>query len=357
MAQMTISPPIRPRRGGPRRRRSISILAFDDCQLLDVTGPLQVFVSATELAAEHGYGGYDVERLSRTGGLVRTTSGLAFATSRLASSRKPGPYTLLLPGGRGVHAAAEDRDLLRWIVREASNAERVCSVCTGAFLLAATGLLDGRRAVTHWKFCERLARAYPQVHVECDPIFVRDGPCWSSAGIVAGIDLALALVEADAGRPLALATARHMVVFLKRPGGQAQFSTLLAAQAREPDRFAELHAWIGANLSADLAVPRLAERACMSERNFARVYTRAMGTSPARMEERMRVEAARRLLEEGPARLGEVRRAVGFRDEETLRRAFIRQMGIAPDAYRRGFSHGSRAPDAARVHAASAAGR
>jgi transcriptional regulator GlxA family with amidase domain len=345
MAQMTISPPIRPKRKRARRRLRVAILAFDDCQLLDVTGPLQVFATATELGAEHAFPGYDVEVVARDGGLVRTTSGLAFTTSPLVRSRAG---TLLLPGGRGVHTAAQDPQLLRWIVREAATAERICSVCTGAFLLAATGLLDGRRAVTHWKFCERLVRSYPQVRVERDPIFIRDGPCWTSAGIAAGIDLALALVEADAGRALALATARHMVVFLKRPGGQAQFSNLLAAQAREPERFAELHAWIGANLSADLAVPRLAERACMSERNFARVYTRAMGTSPARMVERMRVEAARRLLEGGPARLGEVRRAVGFRDEETLRRAFIRQMGIAPDAYRRGFSHGPRASFAVR---------
>ena len=354
---MTITPPIRPKRGGASHRLGVAILVFDDCQLLDVTGPLQVFATATELSAEHAFAGYDVELVSRRGGLVRTTSGLAFATSSLKHSRARRPSTLLLPGGRGVHAAAEDRALLRWIATRAATAGRVCSVCTGAFLLAATGLLDGRRAVTHWKFCERLARSYPKVGVERDPIFIQDGACWTSAGIASGIDLALALVEADAGRSLALATARHMVVFLKRPGGQAQFSNLLAAQALEPDRFAELHAWIGANLSADLAVPRLAEHACMSERNFARVYARTMGSSPARMVERMRVEAARRLLEEGPARLGEVRRAVGFRDEETLRRAFIRQMGIAPDAYRRGFAHGPRTPVAVQAPRAAGADR
>jgi transcriptional regulator GlxA family with amidase domain len=213
----------------------------------------------------------------------------------------------------------------------------VASVCTGAFLLAASGLLDGRRAVTHWRSCDRLRERHPTVCVEEDRIYVRDGKVWTSAGVTAGIDLALALVEEDLGRDLALAVARHLVVFLKRPGGQSQFSTMLAAQSAG-DPFARLHQWMAAHLDADLRVERLAEAAGMSPRNFARVYVQRMGRTPAKAAEAMRIEAARRALEEGGASIEVVARRCGFGDEERLRRSFLRRLGVGPRAYRTRFA-------------------
>lgn len=318
-------------------RRHVAILAFDDCQLLDVAGPLQAFATASELAGPHAFPGYTVSVYSRGGGPVRTSSGLVLLTRPLRALRVDGRTTVMLPGGRGVRDAASDRKLIARIQQANRRAERICSVCTGAFLLAATGLVDGRRVTTHWRSCEQLQELHPRLRVERDPIFVRDGRYWTSAGVTAGIDLALALIEADAGKALALETARHLVVFFKRPGGQAQFSDLLAAQSRESARFAQLHAWIAAHLRGDLTVASLAERACMSPRNFQRVYKATMGATPARMIERIRVEAARRLIEDGAARVGAVAKAVGFGDDETMRRAFLRQIGVSPVHYRRGF--------------------
>jgi transcriptional regulator GlxA family with amidase domain len=245
--------------------------------------------------------------------------------------------TLLIAGGPGVDKAASDAALVDWTRRRARRARRVASVCTGAFLLAATGLLDGRRAVTHWSFCAELARRYPLIKVEPDPIFVADGPVWTSAGVTAGIDLALALVEQDLGRDIAFAVARYLVVFLKRPGGQAQFSAALSLQAGE-DRFGALHDWVGTHLTADLSLQELAGHAGMSERSFSRHYLEATGRTPARAIEAIRVEAARRLLSESRLPVKRIAQRCGFGSEETMRRSFQRLLAVPPHDYRARFA-------------------
>jgi transcriptional regulator GlxA family with amidase domain len=229
-----------------------------------------------------------------------------------------------------------DRALVDWITRRASVARRVASVCSGAFLLASTGLLDGRRATTHWSRCADLAEAFPAVRVEQDPIFINDGMFWTSAGITAGIDMALALVEADLGRFAATAVARHLVVFAKRPGGQAQFSAGLALAGTDAT-FDNLHDWMKRNLRTTLAVPLLAEQAGMSERSFLRHYRQVTGTTPARAVERLRVEAARQALGETALPLKRVARDCGFGSEETMRRSFLRVLAVPPHAYRERF--------------------
>jgi transcriptional regulator GlxA family with amidase domain len=250
--------------------------------------------------------------------------------------------TLVIAGGWGVQAACADPKLVAWVKARATAARRVASVCSGAFLLATAGLLDGRRAATHWRECRHFAERFPKVRLEPDPIFVQDGNVWSSAGITAGIDLALALVEADLGRELALAVARQLVVFLKRPGGQAQFSTTLALQHGNT-RFEGLHAWIADNLTSDLSVAALAGASGMSERSFVRHYRQATGTTPARAVETIRVEAARRTLELGLP-IKRVAARCGFGSEETMRRSFLRLLGASPQAYRERFSSTAAAP-------------
>jgi transcriptional regulator GlxA family with amidase domain len=260
------------------------------------------------------------------------TAGLGIATGPLPRTGAP-PDTLIVPGGPGVDAAAADTMLVEWVRQRANEAHRVASVCTGAFLLGAAGVLDGRRAVTHWSFCAELARRFPAARVESDPIFVHDGPVWTSAGVTSGIDLALALVEEDLGRTVALAVARYLVVFLKRPGGQAQFSAALSLQSAE-DQFGALHDWIGAHLSDDISLPRLARQAGMSERSFSRHYLEATGLTPGRAVERLRVEQARRLLSESRLPVKRISQRCGFGSEETMRRSFLRVLAATPQDYR-----------------------
>ncbi|AVA25949.1 helix-turn-helix domain-containing protein [Rhizobium sp. NXC24] len=311
--------------------RHIEILAFEDAQLLDVTGPLQVFTSANEEALAAGqprpYDAIAVAMNGQTG----TTSGLTLATALLPQDDEP-IDTLMVAGGVGVNKACEETALIDWIRRRSASARRIASVCSGAFLLAEAGLLDGRRAVTHWNRCREFSKRFPNVRLEPDPIFIQDGNIWTSAGVTAGIDLALALVEADLGRKLALAVARELVVFLKRPGGQAQFSTMLSLQ-ESGDRFDRLHGWIIDNLRADLSLPALAERANMSARSFSRHYRQATGRTPARAVEDIRVEAVRRLLEQGLS-VRQARIRCGFGSEETMRRSFLRAFGTTPQAFR-----------------------
>ncbi|CAB3762006.1 HTH-type transcriptional regulator CdhR [Paraburkholderia humisilvae] len=317
--------------------RSVLLLAFPDVQLLDVCGPLQVFASANEIAAQHGLDRpYATRVVAADSGLVTSASGLALLADSIRSVKGP-IHTLIIPGGRGVIAAAADERLTRWTRRQAARASRVASVCSGAFLLAEAGLLDGRRVVTHWARCDELARRYPQLRVETDPIFVRDGTVWTSAGVTAGIDLALALVEADLGRSIALDVARELVVFVKRPGGQSQFSAMLSMQ-RADDRFGELHAWMAAHLASDLSVPMLAKRLHMSERSFMRHYKTQTGRTPARAVEQLRVEAAQRLLGETSWSIKRVATRCGFGSEETMRRSFVRLLRVAPQTYRERFS-------------------
>ncbi|WP_342110468.1 GlxA family transcriptional regulator [Methylobacterium sp. SI9] len=317
----------------PDAPRPVEVLAFPSVQLLDVAGPLQVFATANERG---GLGQPYAPRVIAAGEPVLTAS----AGLRLVAEPLPGDDTpvdtLVIAGGPGVLAACDDPALVAWVRARAGRARRVASVCTGAFLLGATGLLDGRRAVTHWTHCAALAARYPRVRVEPDPIFVRDGPVWSSAGVTAGIDLALALVEADLGRPLALAVARHLVMFLKRPGGQAQFSAALALQAGE-ERFGRLHAHIAENLSGDLSLPALAAAAGMSERSLSRRYCEATGLTPAKAVERLRVEAARRALAETAQPVKRIAQVCGFGSEETMRRSFLRHVAATPQDYRARF--------------------
>ena len=321
--------------------RRIEILAFPRAQLLDVTGPLQVFATANELAPYGSTPPYEAVVVGARGP-VATSAGLPLVTQPLPSPRRE-IDTLVLAGGYGVDAASRDESLVRWVKARAGAARRVASVCSGAFLLAETGLLDGRRAVTHWHRCAEFAHRFPKVRLEPDPIFVTDGKFWTSAGVTAGIDLTLALVEADLGHDAALAVARQLVVFLKRPGGQSQFSVALALKSAD-ERFERLHAFILENLQRDLSVPVLARAAGMSERSFVRHYRGATGATPARAVERLRVEAARRMLEGGTV-IKRVARGCGFGSEETLRRAFLRHVGVSAQAYRQRFAaNGAAAP-------------
>jgi transcriptional regulator GlxA family with amidase domain len=321
---MPIDPQIPPKR--------IEFLAFPDVQLLDVTGPLQVFASANRLASALLY---ETRVVSAHGGAIESSSGLAIVTGELPPADAP-VDTLIIPGGGGVHAAAADASLRDWVLGRNRAARRVASVCSGAFLLAATGLLDGRRATTHWSRCADLAAAFPAVRVEADPIHVTDGMFWTSAGITAGIDMALAMLEADFGRALATSVARHLVVFARRPGGQAQFSTGLALSGTDP-AFDGLHDWIARNLRGNLSVPVLAGQAGMSERSFLRRYRQVTGMTPARAVERLRVEAARQALGATSLPLKRIARDCGFGSEETMRRGFMRILAVQPQAYRERF--------------------
>ena len=311
------------------------MLAFPSVQLLDVAGPLQVFSSANERAAEQGRPPlYDL-RVIAPAREVDATAGLVFSASALPPTQAP-VDTLIVAGGQGVKRAAQDPQQVEWLTARAGAARRTASVCTGAFLLGAAGLLDGRRAVTHWEFCAELQRRHPRAEIDPDPIFIHDRGVWTSAGVTAGIDLALALVEQDHGRALALAVARHLVVFLKRPGGQAQFSEALSLQSTD-DRFAALHAWIAGHLDLPLTGAQLAAEAGMSERSFLRRYRLVTGVTPGRAVERLRVEAARQLLEETGLPLKRVAARCGFGTEETMRRSFLRVQGVGPQAHRQRF--------------------
>ncbi|MEA1941793.1 MAG: GlxA family transcriptional regulator [Pseudomonadota bacterium] len=316
--------------------RHIAFLTYDAVKLLDVTGPLQVFSDANTLL---GRCAYTTTLASLYGGPVTTDTGVALNTRRLAGVGLDTSDTLIACGGEGVHAASRDNRLIAGIQRAAEKCGRVASTCTGAFLLGKAGLLDGRRAVTHWHDCYALARAYPNTEVDPDPIFIEDDGVWTSAGVTAGIDLALALVEADHGRDLALDLARNMLVYVKRPGGQSQFSEAQARQTPSATgKFDALHLWMKDNLTADLRVDALARRCDMSPRNFARLYTEETGLTPARAVEQMRVEAARAMLENPAVSVRTVALRTGFGNDERMRRSFARRLGITPQAYRERFA-------------------
>lgn len=333
---MTNNPQNLPNGSSRRKPRRIEFLVYEEVNLLDVAGPLQVVTSCNELLRERGESAaYEAHVVALKGETIRTSSGLGIAALSLPDHRKA-LDTLIVCGGFGVHKATAEAELITWLERRTRAAQRVASVCTGAFLLAEIGLLDGKRAVTHWAYCDRLAREFPAICVEPDPIFVEDGDVWTSAGISSGIDLMLALVERDRGREMALAVARRLVVYLKRPGGQAQFSTALELQDGA-DRFDHLHAWMKENLDSDLSVTALALRAGMSERSFNRRYKSATGSTPARAVDRIRVETAQRNLCNGSLSVKEIARRCGFGSEETMRRTFLRHVGTAPGEFRKRF--------------------
>jgi len=315
-------------RGMPQR--TVLLVLFDGVQSLDVTGPLEVFTGAEQ----HTPGTYHVRTASLEGGPVRTSSGLALVPDG-ALTAMPDPDTLLVPGGQGTRGP--DPRLTDWLRAHGPRARRLVSVCTGAILLAAAGLLDGRRATTHWAYCDKLARDHPAVTVDPDPIYVRDGYIATSAGVTSGIDLALALVEEDLDREVALTVARHLVVFLRRPGNQAQFSAQLAAQTARRDPLREVQRWITEHPAGDLTVESLAARARLSPRHFARAFREETGTTPGRYVDRVRLEHARRLLEDTCDGVEEISRASGYGTPEAMRRAFVRALGTAPAEYRRRF--------------------
>ncbi|WP_296102147.1 GlxA family transcriptional regulator [uncultured Agrobacterium sp.] len=314
--------------------RRIEILAFPDVQLLDVAGPLQVFASTNDLLVNAGKPAHYQPVAVGAQTPIVTSSALTIGTSALSGASEA-LDTLIVPGGWGVYRACEDQQLVSWIAQRSKTARRTASVCSGAFLLASTGLLDGRRAVTHWQRCGEFRKRFPKVRLDPDPIFIQDGAIWTSAGVTAGIDLALALVENDLGREVVLAVARQLVVFLKRPGGQSQFSAALTLQD-ESGRFDGLHAWMMENITQDLSVADLAEKAGMSLRSFSRHYREQTGVTPSKALEEMRLETARRLLEQAQPVSRAARRA-GFGSEETLRRLFQRRFGVSPQAYRERF--------------------
>jgi transcriptional regulator GlxA family with amidase domain len=322
---------------GNVRTRSVLIILFDGVQSLDVTGPLEVFATASgEVTASGEAGGpaYEIRTASVGGVAVRTSSGLTIAPDA-ALADEGTPHTVIVPGGPGTRAPAPE--LVGWLRGYAPRAERIVSVCTGAFVLAEAGLLDGRRVTTHWANCATLARRYPDVTVMPEPIFVRDGNVATSAGVTAGIDLALTLVEDDHGRDVALAVARQLVVFLRRPGNQTQFSAQLQAQVAHREPLREVQRWIAEHPGADLSVDALAERARLSPRQFARAFTAETGMPPGRYVDRVRLEAARRLLEDTRDGVEQVARCCGYHTPEAMRRAFQQALQVSPAEYRRRF--------------------
>lgn len=313
--------------------RSVVILGFPGVQALDVVGPHDVFTGAALITE----GGYRVSVVSRDGEPVATPTGLAFVAEAMPNPR--GIDTLVLPGGAGVDAARADAATIAWIKRAVANSRRVVSVCTGAFLAAQAGLLDGRRATTHWAFANQLAVEFPSVTVDPDPIFVRSSATvWTAAGVTAGIDLALALVEEDYGTEVAQTVARWLVLYLRRPGGQTQFAApvWIPRAKREPIR--EAQEAIESDPGGVHSIDELARRAAMSPRHFTRVFTDEVGEAPGAYVERIRTEAARRQLEETDDTVVAIAARCGFGTSETMRRNFVRRFGIPPDLYRKTFA-------------------
>lgn len=310
----------------PPKPRNIVFVVFPGFQILDATGPLAAF----EIAAHYAPGAYRVRLAALTAGLVPSSAqGAAMPAEALGRVREID--TLIVVGGYGTRAAFRDARLLAAVKRASARARRTASVCSGAFVLAAAGLLAGKRATTHWRRAGELARHFPDVQVDADCIHIEDGDVWTSAGVTAGIDLALAMIAVDCGAEIADETAREMVVYAKRPGGQAQHSALLEFDA---PRFSALNTWMRAHLKDDLSVAQLAAKAGMSPRTFARAYAAETGVTPARAVERMRVEAARAMLQRGEA-LQLIAAKTGFGDNERMRRAFVRLYGAPPAAMRR----------------------
>ena len=305
--------------------RRIVITGPPPVQMLDVAGPLEVFSNAP---------GYDVQLLAPDGlTSLRTSRGIDLGNA-LPLAACSGPIdTLIIAGGPGAESGTYDQGLVRWIADAASRSRRVASICTGAFMLAEAGLLDGKEAVTHWMFCDRLAREYPKVRVKRDPIYLRDGCVYTSAGITAGIDLCLALVEEDHGHEMSLNIARFLVMFLVRPGGQAQYSHMLSHQAAASQPLRELQVWMLEHLRDHMTVESLAERLGVSARHFTRVCLRETGLNPGQFLDRLRVEAAQQMIDSPKKGLKEVAELSGFNSAEAMRRAFSRVLGVTAAEY------------------------
>ena len=321
------------------RNRTVAIVVYPGIQSLDVTGPLEVFAGAARLVEEAGRPepGYHLRILSPGGLPVTSASGLRITPDGPVGERIGALDTLIVAGGPGHAEAQHDRELIDWITAASARARRTASVCTGAFLLAQAGLLSGRRATTHWAFAQELALSHPDVRVDPEPIFVRDGSVWTSAGVTCGMDLALALVEDDLDRDAALLIARMLVLFLRRPGNQSQFSAALRSRTPRREPLREVQRAVIESVAGDHTVEALAERAHLSPRHFARAFRAETGMTPARYVEQVRVEAARRMLEESAEPIATVASACGFGTPETMRRAFVRALEVGPAEYRRRF--------------------
>ena len=327
---------------GASRSKTIVFLAAPSTQVLDVAGPFQVFVRAAEIfVREHPKSKppYEVLLASSTRRRsVITNCGLVLTGTETFRTLRGPIDTLLAAGGTGVEEAAQSEDLVLWLRKTAQRVRRIGSICTGAFLLAEAGLLDGKRAATHWNWAAKLANKYKQITVDPDPIYIRDGNTYTTAGVTAGMDLALALVEEDLGSPMALQVARELVLYLRRTGGQSQFSAALSLQASDRKQIEETRSWILDNLEQDLPVEKLAAKAGMSPRHFARVFQKDTGTTPAHFVERLRVDTARRRLEESRDKLEKVANDCGFGSIQTLRRSFLRVLRVPPNEYRHRFT-------------------
>lgn len=320
--------------------RIIAFVAYPQMGLLDLSGAQTVFWAASKALAQRGLPGYQLLTASLQGGLVSTVEGLSVDTSILEELDLAAVDTLVVPGAPDICETLDSHsELAAWLNRAAPSVRRVASVCSGAFLLAKAGLLDGCRAATHWALCDTLQHLFPALEVDADAIFIQQGAVWTSAGVTAGIDLALALVDADCGRDISMQAARELVVYLRRPGGQAQYSTLLQLQTQDSPAFDDLHLWLSENLGdPELTVERLAEQARMSLRNFSRVYKQRTGRTPAKAIELFRLEAAKRLLENSSRNIEQIARVCGFADEERLRSTFQRHLSISPRDYRSRFT-------------------
>ncbi len=317
-------------------RRQVIFVVYPDIVLLDLSGPLQVFSHAIDPAT--GQQGFECQVVSVQGGAVPTNTVLSIPSCAVSDISGLSGHTVIVVGGDGAVPGMRDRALINTVSKLAQGAARVCSVCSGALVLAAAGLLDGRRAVTHWEDCARLANGFPKVEVEMDPIFIKDAAVWTSAGITAGIDMALAIVAEDLGRAASFRVARSMVVQMVRSGGQSQFSPVLGRQQRDgAGQFDALHTWIAENPGASLSVQRLAARTNMSARNFARVYAKEMGITPAKAVEAIRVEKAQALLAGTGQGIKKIATVCGFGSEERMRRAFVRLLNVSPTTYRQNF--------------------
>ena len=321
--------------------QKVLIVGFPGLQALDVVGPFEVFAGATRVLAAQGKDGYAPQVATLDGPSVATDTGLSFGATPLpdAAEVRGNIDTLLLPGGSGARGDRRDPRLVDWIVAAAPHARRVVSVCTGAFLAAQAGLLDGCRATTHWAYADQLAREFPAVVVDPDPIFIRSSPTmWTAAGVSAGIDLALALVEEDHGTEVAQTVARWLVLHLRRPGGQTQFAApvWVARAKREPIR--AVQEAVESEPGGAHSIPDLARLAAMSPRHFTRVFTDEVGEAPGAYVERVRTEAARRQLEQTDDTVVTIASRCGFGTAETMRRNFIRRIGVSPDQYRKAFA-------------------
>lgn len=323
-----------------RALRRIVMLAAPPIEELDLVGPWDVFSTANNALGRKGPH-YALELVTTGPSLALTgDSGLTLSAARRYPQLKGEIDTLVVPGGTGPQA--KQKPALRgWLCKVATRARRIASVCTGAFLLADAGLLDGKHVTTHWMFAGELARRYPALIVEADRIYIQQGRFYTSAGVTAGMDLALALVEEDLGSALALQVARTLVLFLRRPGGQNQFSALLTPSASDCKPLRDLQVWCAENLRQDLSVDKLALRVAMSPRNFARVFAREFGTTPAAFVENLRIEGSRRILETTTMGLKGIAASVGFHSAEVMRRAFQRNVGISPERYRERFARGN----------------